>query len=771
MLFVRRKPTPPSLSKACAPVMQSLEDRCLLSVPQFDHIVVVMEENKSPASVIGSASAPYINSLAQNGAYLSESFANYRPSEPNYIALFSGSNQGVTSDGVYNLGNVPNLGSQLIGAGKSFVSYSEDLPSVGYTGATSGRYARKHNPVVSFSNVPASSNRPYSDFPSDYSTLPSVSLVVPDLDDDSHDGTLAESDQWLKNNMSAYAEWANTHNSLLIITYDEGDISDKTNHIPTIFYGANVKAGQYANEVTHFNTLRTIEDSEGLPPLANAANAAPIDYVWTSSPPQTLAAPSNLVATVISGTQINLTWSDNANNETGYKIERATDGVHFSILSGTGLDGHAYNNTNLTAGKQYFYRVYATGPDGNSAYSNVASGIAGNTGTPTTPAAPTNLNASATGTSSIHITWSDNANNETGYRLERSTDGSNFGLLTNLGANATSFDDSGLAAATKYYYRVQATGSPNSSTYSNIGNATTQSATTSGAPAAPTNLTARGSTSVANAIDLSWSDNANNETGYKIERSTDGRTFYPLAGTGPNGTFNRNTGLTSGRVYYYRVYAVNESGSSAYSNVVSATTTSTGGTGNPTPPAAPSGLAASATGTSSIHLSWADNASDETGYRIERSTDGANFAFVTNAAANATTFDDSGLAAGNKYYYRVQAIGSPSNSDYSNIASTTTQSAGTSGVPAAPTNLTVKISTSVANAIDLSWIDNATNETGYKIERSTDGVNFYALAGGGPNTTFNRNTGVAPGKRYYYRVYAINASGNSPYSNVASLVL
>jgi hypothetical protein len=318
---------------------------------------------------------------------------------------------------------------------------------------------------------------------------------------------------------------------------------------------------------------------------------------------------------------------------------------------------------------------------------------------------------------------------------------------------------------------VQATGSPNSSGYSNIANATTQSVSSPGAPATPTNLTARGSTSVANAIDLSWSDNANNETGYKIERSTDGRTFYALAGTGPNGTFNRNTNLTPGRLYYYRVYAINGSGSSAYSNVVSATTTSTGGGGTPTPPAAPTSLAASTVSASSLHLSWVDNASDETGYRIERSTDGANFTFVSSVAANVSSWNDSGLSAGTKYYYRVQAIGSSANSGYSNIANATTQSAGSPGVPAAPTNLTLKKSTSVANAIDLSWIDNATNETGYKIERSTDGKTFYALAGGGPNTTFNRNSGLTPGKQYFYRVYAINANGSSAYSNVASLSL
>jgi hypothetical protein len=749
--------------------MLELEDRTLLSVPQFDHIVVVFEENKSPMSVIGNAGAPYINYLAQNGAYLSESFGTSRPSQPNYIALFSGSTQGVTTNDNVNLGNVPNLGSQLIAAGKTLIGYSEGLPSVGFTGATSGRYARKHNPVVSFSNVPASSNRPYSDFPTNYSTLPNVSIVVPDLDDDSHDGTLAESDEWLQDNMSTYATWAKAHNSLLIITYDEGDISDTTNHIPTIFYGANVRTGSYANEINHFNVLRAIEDSEALAPLANAATAAPIDYVWTTSPPPTLAAPSNLTTTVISGTQINIAWTDNANNETGYKVERSTDGVNFSILSGTNIDGHSYNNTGLTAGKKYYYRVYATNTNGNSAFSNVASAVTGTGTGSTTPAAPTTLVASPVSTTQINLTWTDNSNNETGFRIERSTDGTNFTFLANAATNATSYPDTGLAAATKYYYRVQAIGSPTNSAFSNVASATTQSATSPGVPAAPTGLTAKGSTSVANAIDISWIDNANNETGYKIERSTDGKTFSPLAGGGPNTVFNRNTGLTPGRLYYYRVYAVNAAGNSAYSNVVSATTTSSGGT--TTPPATPTALTATAVSTSQINLTWADNANNETGVRIERSTDGVNFTFLINAAVNATSYSNTGLATGTKYYYRVQAIGSPTSSAFSNVANATTQSSNPVGVPAAPTNLTLKKSTSVTNAIDISWIDNATNETGYKIERSTDGVNFSPLAGGGPNTNFNRNTGLTPGKKYYYRVYAVNASGNSLYSNVASLVL
>ena len=90
-----------------------------------------------------------------------------------------------------------NLGSQALAAGLGFAGYSEGLPSVGYTGCTSGRYARKHNPWVNFTNVPAASNQPLTSFPTDYSTLPAVSFVIPNLDHDMHDGTIAQGDTWI----------------------------------------------------------------------------------------------------------------------------------------------------------------------------------------------------------------------------------------------------------------------------------------------------------------------------------------------------------------------------------------------------------------------------------------------------------------------------------------------------------------------------------------------------------------------------------------------
>jgi hypothetical protein len=269
---------------------------CMTAVGQIpgvtppDHIVVVMEENHSFSEIIGSSQAPFINSLAQQGALFTQSFAIEHPSEPNYLDIFSGANQGVTDDSCPHTFSVENLGSELIAAGHTFTGFSEGLPSAGSTVCTSGEYARKHSPWVNFSNLPTSTNQPFTSFPTDFTTLPTVSFVTPNLLDDMHDGTIAQGDTWLQQNMNAYIQFAQTHNSLFIITWDEDD-SSMTNQIPTIFLGPMVKQGQFSEHITHFNVLRTIEDLYGLTHAGAAANATPITDVWQAvTPTFTLAA-------------------------------------------------------------------------------------------------------------------------------------------------------------------------------------------------------------------------------------------------------------------------------------------------------------------------------------------------------------------------------------------------------------------------------------------------------------------------------------------------
>lgn len=281
---------------------------CLSAMAQIpgvtppDHVVIVMEENHSFSEIIGSSSAPFINSLTQQGALFTQSFAVEHPSEPNYLDLFSGSNQGVTDDSCPHTFSTENLASELAAAGRTFTGFSEGLPSAGSTVCTSGEYARKHVPWVNFNNVPSSANQPFTSFPMDFTTLPTVSFVIPDLLDDMHDGTIAQGDAWLQQNMDAYIQFAQTHNSLLIITWDEDD-SSMNNQVPTIFLGPMVKQGQFAEKINHFNVLRTLEDLYGLTHAGAAASATPITDVWQSAAPDfTVTASPTAVSMAQGGT-------------------------------------------------------------------------------------------------------------------------------------------------------------------------------------------------------------------------------------------------------------------------------------------------------------------------------------------------------------------------------------------------------------------------------------------------------------------------------------
>ena len=310
--------------------------------PAFDHIVVVIEENHSFGDIIGNAAAPNINALAGSGANIvnastdpqgntTGSHAVRHPSQPNYLELYSGSNQGTIQDG--HPGSTtepfsspppfttPNLGAALRNAGFSFATYSQTLPSVGFDGDSSGEYMRKHNPVTNWMNdanptanqYPSTLNQPFTTFqqiansPGGFANLPTVSFVVPDQTYDMHDGTIQQADDWLKQNiLDTYLPWAITHNSLLIVTWDEDGDNTGTNQIPTIFAGAKVKPGNYtetnlnANNphvgspsdpgiqtptgtaMNHYNVLATIEDVYGLARIGGSLNRRPISDIFTT---------------------------------------------------------------------------------------------------------------------------------------------------------------------------------------------------------------------------------------------------------------------------------------------------------------------------------------------------------------------------------------------------------------------------------------------------------------------------------------------------------
>jgi hypothetical protein len=321
-------------------VVEGLEPRAMLSaVPQPAHVVIVMEENHDYSQVIGSSNAPYIKSLVQQGALMTSSTAITHPSEPNYLDLFSGSDQGVSGDPVpTNLPfTTPNLGAALLQTGHTFVSYSETLPYPGFDAVDQasqgnfGNYARRHNPAVNWTDpakpsgnlannvMPTSVNQPFTSFPTDFNQLPTVSFVVPNVADDMHDDPsptgIQKADTWLQTNLSAYAQWAQKNNSLLIVTWDEND-SSVGNHIATIFDGQMVKPGQYNEAINHFNVLRTIEDMYGLTPTGTgAAAASSITDVWN---PPALSATGTPVTSTVGGTFTGTlaTFTDTADPDT-----------------------------------------------------------------------------------------------------------------------------------------------------------------------------------------------------------------------------------------------------------------------------------------------------------------------------------------------------------------------------------------------------------------------------------------------------------------------
>ena len=271
-------------------------------IPKYKHIIVVIEENHDYNALIGSKNSPYITWLSQNGALFTDSHGVTHPSQPNYLALFSGDVQGVVDDKCLMSETpytTPNLAAVLIANGYTFKGYAETMPSIGYlpcyykTSTITGQslYGRKHAPWVNWignkkNNIPASLSVPMTDFPKDYNKLPTVAFVIPNMDNDMHnigapgdDAAIQRGDKWLKQNISKYAEWAKKHDSLLIITYDEDDSRTDVNQIPTVFYGAHVKTGKYSEHITHYNVLHTLEAMYKLP-ADDKQSAGVIVDIW-----------------------------------------------------------------------------------------------------------------------------------------------------------------------------------------------------------------------------------------------------------------------------------------------------------------------------------------------------------------------------------------------------------------------------------------------------------------------------------------------------------
>lgn len=639
------------------------------------------------------------------------------------------------------------------------------------------------------------------------------------------------------------------------------------------------------------------------------------------------AGPTGLTATALSDIRVNLTWTDNANNEIAFKIERKTGaGGTYVQIGSVGANAVSYQDNSVTCNTEYYYRIRASNGAGDSDYSNET-----NVTTlppPPPPAAPSGLGASAASHTQINLSWTDNATNESGFSIERKIGLSGtYTQLVTVGAGVITFQDTGLTPSTQYYYRVRATNSGGSSDYSNDADATTQPPPPP--PAAPSGLNAVGASGTS--MNVSWIDNATNETSFRLERKTgSGGTYSQIASLGANITNYLDTGLAGSTTYYYRLLASNGSGDSAYSGeaigatwdaavaptfgtppgtyvsaqTVSISTVTPGAsiryTTNGVTPSSTNGtvysgpvtISASATLKAVAYKTGMTDSSVTSGiYTIGEPTwDGLlhndNIAFqdgtletslksngytillfeggavspsqpgwwgaaatytqvsgtrsvydwmtgikwngvnrapicgegdlrggvgkiiiTPNVSSNVmkkmaiilsvgtgttsvkltsiktgtftTTFNQTLTASANKASVgkltlqarpaeTIEITLNYSNVQWSGISLAFEDGGGSGGtVPAAPGGLSA---TAVStNQINLNWTDNATNETGFKIERKTGAGGTYAqIATAGANMTNYTNSGLAAGTQYYYRVRATNSIGDSAYSAEAN---
>ncbi|HMC70165.1 MAG TPA: fibronectin type III domain-containing protein, partial [Mycobacteriales bacterium] len=363
-----------------------------------------------------------------------------------------------------------------------------------------------------------------------------------------------------------------------------------------------------------------------------------IEAAAGGQPGPAVNAPSNTSALAVSWSQINVGWRDNSSNETGFEVHRSTTGPSgaFALLATTGANATSYGNGGLSGSTQYCYEIRAfrtTG--GKTTYSAFSSGACATTPAAPIPAAPSGVNAAPVQGRYITVTWTDNASNENGFRVERSpavagpwrsvgTTSSNTTVLNDFVFNDLQYPYS---EEQTVCYRVFATNSFGDSPASNVH--------CTAVPASPTNLvaTVRGDGSV----DLTWTDNSAVEDGFQVRR-TSGGTESVVATLPVNTTGYHDTGLTPDVAYGYQVRATKDGGTSDNSNFVQVVFATT-------PPAAPANLGVQPTSSSSVYGLWLDQSNNEAGFRVERSIDGgASWVTAATTGPDEYYFDEAGLS-------------------------------------------------------------------------------------------------------------------------------
>jgi hypothetical protein len=478
------------------------------------------------------------------------------------------------------------------------------------------------------------------------------------------------------------------------------------------------------------------------------------------------ARPTRLDAQVVSDSQIDLTWRDNATTETEYLVERISYITGWEVIATLPANSTSYSDTDVSCYEVYYsYRVRVRRADTNS-YSGYSNYV--NKSVPSCE--PTEFTAAPAGPEAILLTWTDNASDETAYVLEYHTGESSpsgggqgqgeaeWAPVATLGPDVTTYTDTGLTCSTYRYYRLRA--------YRENGDVYTYEAVTDGwtefceAPPAPTDLTAT-STGLTT-VDLAWVYGDQQGLYFEVERSAVGMdSWQPIAWS--TTLEITDTSAACGTAYDYRVYAVREVDGvhSEVSNIASATT-------DLCPPFnPPTNLTVVKQSNNRGLLNWVDNSSDESSFIVERSPAGlAQWQVRSSRSANSTGYTDSGLVCGMAYDYRVRAYRSSLRqySAYTNIVTVTMDAC---PPPNAPSNFSAALWTNTE--VDLSWVDNA-DETELRIERKTSDTDWVEIAVVPANTSTYRDATPFCGTYNSYRIRAYR-SGDGLFSSYVETML
>ena len=484
----------------------------------------------------------------------------------------------------------------------------------------------------------------------------------------------------------------------------------------------------FAPDVAHKFRIRAYSATAGYSDYSPEVESTPSDW------PE---APSNLSATSTSTTAIHLKWTAPGGVVTDYTIQSSDNGSDWANLA-VNVSNTSYDASGLTEGTLRYYRVLATNASGESAYSNVSS-------TRALFSAPTDPHVDWISGHQVALSWTDNSAIESAYHVEALIDDI-WTPVAAVDAGCTTATVKGsFEPAAIYQFRVRAYCN-SSYAYSEYLEITTDPAPLW--PHAPSDIVATAVS--ATEIHLAWTDPADDADEYTIERSPDGVNWTVLAAEVDN-QYIDDTSLTEGTLRYYRVLAFNAVGVSAYSQVTSAATMLT----------APSQLSRESRSGHQTVLTWRDNSAAESTYEVEGLIDGSWTHLLTLSANTTRATIERTFEPNTNYEFRVRAYSySAGYSDYALLADLATPD-----WPESPSDLAATASS--ATQIDLTWVDETVGNDSYALETSLDGSNWTVLATVGGTQRAYTHDGLTGGTLHYYRVCAVNAFGESGYSNVS----